>query len=50
MKEKLIPRLYRITKKQDLWVKKQAKKCGGEAEYIRGLIDSDRKNHEILGL
>lgn len=38
-KEKLIVRLYRITKKQDEIVKKNAKKFGGESAYIRKLIE-----------
>ncbi len=33
---------YRITNKQDKWVKKQAKKFNcSEAEFIRSLIDGD---------
>jgi len=38
-KLKLVPRLYRITKKQDDLVKKNAKKFGGESAYIRKLIE-----------
>jgi len=38
-KEKLLPRLYRITKQQDELVKHNAKIFGGESSYIRRLID-----------
>lgn len=38
-KEKLIPRLYRITKQQDELVKHNGKIFGGESAYIRRLID-----------
>lgn len=38
-KEKLIQRLYRITKKQDELVKHNAQIFGGESSYIRKLID-----------
>lgn len=38
-KEKVIARLYRITKKQDAIVKKNGKKYGGESAYIRKLIE-----------
>jgi hypothetical protein len=35
---KYIKRTYRITKEQDKVVKKNAKKFGGESEYIRRLV------------
>lgn len=38
-KEKMIPRLFRITKQQDELVKHNAKIFGGESAYIRRLID-----------
>lgn len=38
-KEKLITRLYRITKQQDALVKHNASIFGGESAYIRRLID-----------
>ena len=39
MTEKLIPRLYRITKEQDTWVKKESKKKKiSESEVIRQLL------------
>lgn len=38
-KEKLIARLFRITKQQDELVKHNAKVFGGESAYIRRLID-----------
>jgi len=37
--EKLISRLYRITKEQDALVKHNASIFGGESAYIRKLID-----------
>ena len=41
-KEKLVPRMYRITKEQDKLVKKNAKKYGGEGAYIRALITNGK--------
>ncbi len=36
--KKLIPKIYRISESDDKLVKLNAKKVGGEAEYIRQLI------------
>lgn len=44
-KEKLIPRLYRVSKQQDKYVKKQAKQAGGESAFIRELITQHEKNN-----
>ena len=37
-KENYVSTFYRITKEQDIAVKKNAKKFGGESAYIRELI------------
>ena len=39
-KDKLIVRLYRVTEKQDKFIKKQAKlKGSGESQYVRSMIE-----------
>lgn len=38
-KEKLIPKVFRVNKKHNKFIKKEAKRVGGESEYIRGILD-----------